>query len=407
MTTSRLPIEWVAAFRFLWEGRLQSGFILVGVAIGVGVIVFMSALLGGLHASITQRILSSQSHIVVTAPEEVARPLRAGPGALATVQQPTQRLKSLDQWQAVAEAIRNIPGVAVVSPVAGGSVLALRGEATRSVSLVGIETDSYYRIVRLPDYIVAGRERIGPEEIVIGTDLARLLGVQAGDRIRVSAGGAAATTLTVSALFDLGNRSINERLAYVALRTAQSLLARPGGATNLEVTVADIYEADRIAAEIRALAPVKAESWIATNQQFFTMIASQRLSNNVIRVLVGLSVAFGIASVLVVSVVQRSREIGILRAMGARRGQILRVFLIQGGVLGLLGSVIGTALGGAALAYWHASVRAPGGGELFPLSLEPSLFVSTALLATLTGVAAASVPALRAARLDPVVAIRG
>jgi lipoprotein-releasing system permease protein len=118
-------------------------------------------------------------------------------------------------------------------------------------------------------------------------------------------------------------------------------------------------------------------------------------------------VALGIASVLVVSVVQRSREIGILRAMGARRGQILRVFLIQGGVLGLLGSLIGSAAGIGALVAWHASVRQADGGPLFPLMIQPQLFVVAAVVAALTGVLAAMAPALRAARLDPVVAIRG
>ena len=126
-----------------------------------------------------------------------------------------------------------------------------------------------------------------------------------------------------------------------------------------------------------------------------------------IRLAVGLSVALGIASVLVVSVVQRSREIGILRAMGAGRGQILRVFLIQGGVLGFFGAVIGASLAFAALRIFHAVVRQADGKELFPLIIDPWLFVAASALAALTGVLAAMAPALRAARLDPVVAIRG
>lgn len=405
-----LPFEWIAAIRFLLEGRMQSGFILVGVAIGVGVIVFMSALLHGLQDNITKRILSSQSHIVLSAPEEVARPLRGGePGVveLATVQRPSQRARSLDQWQAVMAAVARRPDVTLVSPVASGSALAIRGDASRAVSLTGIEPESYFRIVRLPDYIMAGSPRLGTEDVVIGTDLADRLGLTVGDRLRISTSTGEAATLTISGLFDLGNRSVNERLAYVSLRTAQSLLNRPGGVTSLEVTVADIYAAEEIAQEIARVMGVKAESWIATNAQFFTMTTSQRIANTAIRVLVGLSVAFGIASVLVVSVVQRSREIGILRAMGARRGQVLRVFLIQGGVLGLLGSIVGSAMGGYAVVYWHGMVRNADGSELFPLTLDPWLFISAAVLATLTGVAAAATPALRAARLDPVVAIRG
>jgi lipoprotein-releasing system permease protein len=130
-------------------------------------------------------------------------------------------------------------------------------------------------------------------------------------------------------------------------------------------------------------------------------------TNTLIRVFVGLSVAFGIAAVLVVSVIQRSKDIGILRAMGARRGQILRVFLIQGGLLGFLGSLIGSALGMGVLLYWHSVARQADGRELFPLILDPRLFIGAALLATFVGVLSAAMPAVRAAKLDPVVAIRG
>jgi lipoprotein-releasing system permease protein len=152
---------------------------------------------------------------------------------------------------------------------------------------------------------------------------------------------------------------------------------------------------------------VQADSWIKTNAQFFSAMRAQVNTNTLIRVFVGLSVACGIAAVLVVSVIQRSKDIGILRAMGARRGQILRVFLIQGGLLGFLGSLIGSALGLGALIWWHSLARQADGKELFPLIVDPSLLIGAALIATLVGVLAAASPAVRAARLDPVAAIRG
>jgi lipoprotein-releasing system permease protein len=173
------------------------------------------------------------------------------------------------------------------------------------------------------------------------------------------------------------------------------------------VTVQDVYAAEAVAQRITAATGVEADSWIATNAQFFAAVQAQKTSNTTIRFFVGLSVAFGIASVLVVSVVQRSREIGILRAMGISRGQILRVFLLQGGLLGLAGSIGGSAIGLLAIVLWQRYARNPDGTPLFALSIEPALFVASLLLATLTGLAAAFAPALRAARLDPVVAIRG
>ncbi len=406
------PFEWIVALRFLREGRMQTAFIISGVAIGVSVIVFMSALLSGLQSNFIRRVLSAQPHIQLLPPKEVARPQRdaADDGSVehgAIVQPPLQRLRSIDQWQAIAEQIRAMREVEVVSPEATGSALAVRGTASRAISAIGIEPERYFRIVDIPGKMVQGSTRLGATDILIGTELASDLGVGVGDKLRVSTALGAANTLTVTGIFDLGNKGANQRTTYLALHTAQSLLGLPGGVTGLNVTVSDVYAAERIAQRITAGTGVQADSWIRTNAQFFTAINAQQASNTVIRLFVALSVAFGIASVLVVSVVQRSREIGILRAMGISRGQVLRLFLLQGSLLGMSGSLVGSAIGAIALGLWQHFARNADGTELFPLAFEPWLFIAALVLATLTGLAAAVAPALRASRLDPVVAIRG
>jgi lipoprotein-releasing system permease protein len=210
----------------------------------------------------------------------------------------------------------------------------------------------------------------------------------------------------VSGIFDLGNKAANSRTTMMTIRSAQSLLGLMGGVTSLDITVHDVYGAETVAKKITAQTGVQADSWIKTNEQFFTAVNAQTTANTAIRVFVGLSVAFGIASVLVVSVVQKSREIGILRAMGITRGQILRIFLIQGGLLGLAGSLLGSIMGLAGLIIWQQAEKNPDGTVMFAMAIEPSLFVSALLLASLTGLIASVAPALRAARLDPVVAIR-
>jgi lipoprotein-releasing system permease protein len=404
-----LPFDWIAAVRFLREGRLQTWFIVCGVAIGVGVIVFMSAMLAGLERNFLRRVLTSQAHIQLLPPEQTARPLRFDAGVIAdpVVQRAAQRLASIDQWRRIADTLRHMPGIDTVSPTAGGPALAIRGEASRSVTMTGIDPETYFRIVRVPDYVVGGAARLTSEDVVVGIDLARDLGAAVGDKIVLRAASGATRTLTVAGLLDFGNRGANQRTAFVALRTAQSLLALIGGVTTIDIAVDDIFAAEEVARRIAATHDVKAESWIATDAQFFAAMRAQINTNTLIRVFVGMSVAFGIAAVLVVSVIQRSKDIGILRAMGTRRGQILRIFLVQGGLLGFAGSLLGAALGTAALVWWHALARQADGSELFPLVLEARMFAVTALLATATGVAAAAAPALRAARLDPVEAIRG
>jgi len=407
--TRWLPFEWITAVRFLWEGRLQTAFIVGGIAIGVGVIVFMSAMLAGLEANFIKRVLTSQPQIQLIAPDQIARPLRnrAGEFEDATVQRPSQRVISIDQWPKIRSQMLSMPEVTAVSPTMAGSALAVRGDASRAITLSGVEPDSYFKIVRVPDYIIAGEPRLTSEDILIGIELAKDLGATVGDKLNIQAAIGTNRVLTIAGLVDLGNKGVNQRTAYVALRTAQSLLGMIGGVTTIDITVTDIYAAEDIAQRIQAANAVEADSWIKTNAQFFTAVQAQETSNTLIRLFVALSVAFGIAAVLIVSVIQRSKDIGILRAMGTSRGQILRVFLLQGGLLGFVGSLFGAAMGAFALIYWHSVARQSDGSELFPLILERQLFVLTALLATLTGLLAATAPAVRAAKLDPVVAIRG
>jgi len=404
-----LPFEWITAVRFLREGRLQTLFIIGGIAIGVGVIVFMSAMLAGLEANFIKRVLTSQPQIQLLAPDQIARPLRHGAEEFedATVQRPSQRVISIDQWPKIRAQMLAMPEVTAVSPTMSGSALAVRGDASRAITLSGIEPDSYFKIVKVPDYVVAGEPRLTSEDIIIGIELAKNLGATVGDKLNIQAASGANRALTISGLVDLGNKGVNQRTTFVALRTAQSLLGMIGGVTTIDMTVQDIYAAEDIAQRIQAANAVEADSWIKTNAQFFTAVQAQETSNTLIRTFVALSVAFGIAAVLIVSVIQRSKDIGILRAMGTSRGQILRVFLLQGGLLGFVGSLFGGAMGAFALIYWHSVARQADGSELFPLILERQLFILTALLATLTGLLAATAPAVQAAKLDPVVAIRG
>jgi lipoprotein-releasing system permease protein len=404
-----LPFEWVVAFRFLKEGLIQTAFIVVGIAIGVAVIVFMSALLTGMQANFVNRVLTGQAHIQLLAHKEVVRPLLSEQGVLEspTLQMPLQRFKSIDQWQRVAEQVGQMPGVKVVSPAVTGSALVTRGEVSRSVSVVGMVPESYFRIIPLPEKIVRGQALVTSESILMGTELASDMGVGIGDKLRISTANGHENTLIVFGIFDLGNKGANSRNVFVAFRTAQSMFELIGGASVLDLTLQDVYEAENLARKIEVQTGLQADSWIKTNEQFFTAVKAQTLANTAIRLFVGLSVGFGIASVLVVSVVQRSREIGILRAMGITRGQILRMFLLQGGLLGMLGALLGSGMGGIALQLWEHFQRNADGSVMFALSFDTTLLIQTLVLATLTGLLAAFAPALRAARLDPVVAIRG
>jgi lipoprotein-releasing system permease protein len=401
--------ETIVAFRFMREGLTQTLLIIFGVALGVGVIVFMSALLAGLQANIVRRTLNFQAPIEILAPDQVARQLREGEtsSVAAQIQPRSQQLRSVDQWQKVRAEVAQVPGVIGVTAIVSGPGFARRGEAIKSVTITGIDTDNYFDVIALPEKIVAGRVDVGPLDIIIGIELAKDLGMAVGDKLSLTTAAGVATTLSVIGLFDFGNKGVNERNVYVELRTAQSLLDLVGGASSIEVKVHDPFAAETIAQIIRGGTDLQVDSWIRTNAQFFSAMAAQILANRLIRFFVGLTVALGIASVLVVSVVQKAKEIGILRAMGTARVQILRVFLIQGAFMGLTGAIAGALLAWCFLLLWRGVARNPDGTPLFIVVIEPSLFAMACVGATIVGVLAAAVPARRAAQLDPAVAIRG
>jgi len=397
-------IESTIALRFLRHGRAQTLLILFGIAVGVAVIVFVTALITGLQDNIIDRTLGTQAHLRVEAPREVNRVAPAPDGVLQLVLEDPrpQSLRPIDNWLQVRDVLDRLPGVTAVSPLVSGPAFGRRGAAVESVALVGVDLPRYLRVIPLDENMVEGRLEVGSGNAVVGRQLAEDLGLRLGGKLRLEAGDGRDAVVNVAGIFELGVRELDARYVYVDLKQAQSLLALPGGVTVIDVTVQDLFAADRMAARVRGLTGLQAESWMESNAQLMNALSSQSLSTQMISFFVAISVALGIASVLAVSVAQRTREIGILRAMGTRRAQMLRVFLVQGAVLGLAGSAIGALCGLGLVAVFNNF-----GPKLFFIPLPPALVPAAMGLATVAGMAAAYVPAARASRMDPVEAIRG
>jgi len=403
-----LGFERRVATRFLREGRMQTLLIIVGVAAGVAVVAYISALITGLQKNTLDKTLGAQAHVTLSAPDDAVTAARApdpGSSVLTQTQPRPQRARSIGNWQALVPLLEANAGVAAVSPMVSGAGLATRGTASRSIAIVGVELERYERIVHLRSKLVAGIARLGPGEAIIGRELADDLALRVGDRMNIATG-SVTDSVRVTALADLGVRELNRRTVIVPLRTAQSLFGLPGGATGLELAVHDIWAAQTLAADLARRFPYKVESWQDTNAQLVSALNAQSVSTGLIRAVVMIVVALGIASVLVVSVVQKRREIGILRAMGATRGQVLRVFLLQGAIVGALGSTLGILFAVLLIHAFTTFVRGADGLPLFVISLAPALALQVATVATLCGILAAVAPARRAAALDPAQAIR-
>jgi lipoprotein-releasing system permease protein len=404
--------EFRVALRFLREGRMQTLLIIVGVAAGVAVIAYISALISGLQTSTLTKTLGAQAHISIRVLDDVVLPAReAGTGlTILTQTQPrAQRLRSVANWQSLVPLLEGMPEIIGVSPMAVGAGLALRGEASVSIALLGVDLDRYDRVVNLRNKVVSGEARLSPGEAIVGQQLALDLGVRVGDRLTVQTGVANVTvndSVRVTALVDLGVKDLNRRTVIVPLRAAQNLLGLPGGVTNLDLTVRDVWRANDLALTLRQQFPAKVESWQESNAQLVSALNAQSVSTTLIRGVVLAVVVLGIASVLVVSVVQKQREIGILRAMGATRHQILRIFLVQGAVVGVLGSLLGLLLALIMIWLFSAFVRGADGLPLFVIGLPWLLALQVALVASVSGVLAAIAPARRAAAMDPARAIR-
>ena len=397
-------IESSIAMRFLRHGRAQTLLILFGIAVGVAVIVFVTALIGGLQANIIDRTLGTQAHVRVEAPREVNLVAPAPRGTLQLLLEDPrpQALRPIDNWIQVQSVLDRLPGITAVSPLVSGPAFGRRGEAVESVALVGIDPARYLRVIPLDENMVEGRLEVGSGNAVVGSQLAEDLGLRLGGKLRLDTGEGRDAIVNVAGIFELGVRDLDSRYVYVDLKQAQSLLDLPGGVTVIDLTVEDLFAADQVSARVRGLTGLQAESWMESNAQLMNALSSQSLSTRMISFFVAVSVALGIASVLAVSVAQRTREIGILRAMGTRRRQMLQVFLIQGAVLGLAGSAIGALSGLGLVAAFNTF-----GPKLITIPLPPTLVPSAMALATIAGMAAAYAPASRASRLDPVEAIRG
>jgi lipoprotein-releasing system permease protein len=404
-----MKFERTLAIRFLREGRTQTALIVGGTTLGVSLIIFITGVLTGFQADLIDRTLGTQPHVVIQPPDDVNRPQtsHSHPQLVATSPQArAQRVRSINQWQPLAAEVAALPHVLALSPTVSGPGFVLRGEVDKTVTVLGIDPPSYSLVTKFNEKIVAGRFILGADGMIIGTELAKDLGAGVGDKVRLQTTRSAGTAFTVRGIYDLGNREGNRRFAYVNLRTGQALLDLAGGASSLEIAVKDIFAAATFATSLRQRTTQKVESWEEINRELFTALSNQTVMTRLVRSFVAVIVAIGITSVLVVSVVQKQKEIGILRAIGASRGDILRVFLLQGMIIGVTGAIGGSIVGTGLIALGSHVLRSPDGEQLFSVHFSPELYGGAVLVALVFGLLAGTVPARRAAGLDPAQAIR-
>lgn len=400
--------EFLVAIRYLSRSRLQTGLIFMGVGLGILIYTFMAALINGVQDSITENVIGNIPHVTLEPPDRIPRTLVEAPSAevLAAKQRGGEPRRSIGQWRKITEMTENTPGVIAVSPEIVGGGFLQRGEIIAPVSIVGVLPEKLDAIAEITDNLVRGSPRLAPTDITIGVSLAEDLGLSTGQKVRLRSEAGVSRTMIIRGIFDLGNEEVNRRLAYVSLPTGQQLMDLEGRVSQVRTKVLEIYRADAIADRLGAVTGLKATSWIEQNPRFRDALVAQRRTSDVIKIFSLLIIVISVASALLLSAVRRQAEIGIMRSIGVPRYSIVVMFVTQGFVIGLLGSLLGAALGWSFCELLLALTRRPDGTALLPVDPARGEYASAILFATVASSLAAILPARQAANVDPVEVIQ-
>jgi lipoprotein-releasing system permease protein len=399
-----MPYALKIAGRYLTASKAQTGLLVAGVAVGVFIFIFMSALIGGLAQFILSRTVGDISHVTIRA-EDHDPTVLIDPGGhvLAAVDRGRARTATLPEAATWVPLIEALPGVRAVSPQITGAGFVIRGAQVGQVSVTGLEPGRESAILDLQGYIVQGSVRLGTGTILLGRSLAEELTLEPGQTVRLRSSVGVEAVLTLGGIFETGNGMTDLGSAFVAQATARTLFALPQGATRIEIRLDDLNAADAIAARIRALTGLDAVPWTEGAARLTEALDAQAQTGYVLKAFALLTIVIGVASAMLLSTYRRRPEIGIMRAMGAGRGFVVCVFVLQGGLIGLLGGVSGAVLGYLALLpFPPRDAFRPG---TLPLDITQGSYGLAIALTVLGAVLASILPARAAAQVDPVTAI--
>jgi lipoprotein-releasing system permease protein len=291
------------------------------------------------------------------------------------------------------------------------------------VVIRGVDPEHEHEITGISGTIVQGRFNFDSSGVVIGVELARMLGLSVGDKLNLASPFGGTTTafgflprtkyFRVNGIFDSGMYEYNSSFIYLSLAGIQQFLGMENMVTGFEVRVRDVYAADRIGRRItRQLGyPYRATDWILQNRNLFTALRLEKVVTFIVLVLIVLVAAFNIIGMLTMMVIRKTREIGILKAMGAKSSTVTRIFVLAGGFIGIIGTIAGAGFG--LVACWllnkYRFVSLPGDVYFIknlPVQVLAQDVVVVCISAIVITFAATIYPALKAARLVPLEAIR-
>ena len=307
-------------------------FITIGaIAVGVSVVIIVLSVINGFHHELKEKILGMNPHIIVTKFYY------------------TPFLKS----ERIESVIKSVKDVEEITPFIMNRVYIQSQKEGTGILLKGIDFELEKKMLKLPQYIVQGNYSLSKDEVLLGVYLARELNVSIGDLVSIATVNPKQILMTpkvkllrVSGIFDAGMFDYNASIAFVSLETAQEIF-QTKGITGYEVKVKNVYKANKIASEIwdKLQYPYRALDWITMNKNLFTALAMEKVVALIILILLIIVASFNIVGMLIMMVIKKTKEIGILRAIGMTAKKIMELFILTGFLLGVIGTFLGVIIG--------------------------------------------------------------
>lgn len=379
------------AVRFLKSSRGQTILIAVGIAIGISVQIFIGSLIQGLQKSLVESTIGNSSQITILGDTED---------------------ELIEDYENIMTQARSADSrISKIAPALDQPGFIITESKTRSVLLRGFDLAASNEIYDLSGRLVEGQLPDKDYQALIGTILQEELGLAVGDSLEITTGQGLKQDFVIAGVVDLKVAALNKSWMITTLGSVQKLFSQAGKVTSIEMQVADsdVFIADEIGAALENIDQndvLKITNWKEQNESLLSGLNGQSVSSLMIQVFVVISVVLAIASVLAISVLQKSRQIGILKAMGIKSRQASLVFFFQGFILGVIGGILGVGLGlGLAVSFTTFAVRADG-TPVVALFLDPGFFALSFGIAVAASSLASLIPARRSAKLDPIEVIR-
>ncbi|HIE31638.1 MAG TPA: ABC transporter permease [Methanosarcinales archaeon] len=376
--------------RHLTSRRRQTIFSVLAIGLAVMILMWSQAMMVGFTEELYAMTVDRMAHVTV---------------------EPEEDEDYIHLYRKLTEEIRSIDGVVGVSPVIAGQATFEHKDKNKNVVMQGISVEAHDLVLHITDDIIEGSFRdldAIPNSVVVGDALAEKLDVEIDDTIDASFPEANPASLKVVGIYDSGTPQ-DATLAITSMSTAQDFLDVSDVVNSILIRVEDRERAQEVSDRIDALG-YPASSWKETNPEIIQTLKLEGTSNNIILGLIILIASFGIVSTLFMVVMEKTREIGMLMAMGVSRRSIMMIFVLQSGILGLLGALLGVTLGAALATYmgsftYEVGEEAMAGISTIPFVVRLQDAVTIVLFTFLLNLIGGLYPARRASKLDPVEAI--